>query len=236
MKKIFIIFILIFLCSCATNKQIIKYEPYRFNQYIQLSTLKFLPFKNFGNNFKAKITFTLKNGKNYSFYALVYKNNEFARVFCYTFFGKQVLDILFGGKDYVVVNAKPEVYIIYPNKIDEKESIFFFLKQVLHGIELNNANIINDCITGDYFNYRVVSCKESNFKKVFFYSKNGNLQREFNINDDEIILKLNGNILQVRFKEKIKRKNFKKDFFTSIQNYKRYYVKNLKIIEDNILK
>jgi hypothetical protein len=206
-KIFFIILITIFLYACANNQQIIKYKTYKFNEYIQLETLKFKPFKNY-DSFKAKIIFTLKNGKNYSFYALAYKDSNSARIFCYTFFGKQVIDILFDVKNYVVLGGKPEMYLICPNKVDEKESLFYFLKEVIYGVTLNNAKILNRCITGSYNNYKVVSCEDSNYKDVYFYNKDGILEREFNISDNEITLKLNGNILKVYFKEKINNKDF----------------------------
>ncbi len=236
LKKIFLLLIIfILLCSCGANRQIVKYKTYKFNEYIQLETLKFKPFKDY-NSFKAKITFTLKNGKNYSFYALVYKNKDYSRIFCYTFFGKKVIDIFFGLNNFVVPDNQREVYIIYPNNVDKKESLFYFLKEILSGIPIKNAKILNSCITGEYNNFKVVSCENSNFKKVYFYNKKGILKREFDISKKEIILKLNGNIIQVNFKEKIKSKNFKKDFFNYIKNFKTFYVKNLKTIEDNLLK
>ena len=229
-----------FLSGCAGNKIITKYKTYKFNEYIRLKTTLFKPFQD-NVSFKAKIVLTLSNGKHYKFYALIYNKKNIHRIFAYSFFGKRIIDIFFGVKSFIVVGGKPELYIVLPNKIDEKSSLFWFFREILEGIDINDSRLLNDCLTGKYKGFVVRSCKEDNFKKVFML-KGSKVIRSFEINDDEngfpgkISILTGGNKLEILYKSLLKPKDFKKEFFDYTKSFKVLYLKNMKAVEDAILK
>ena len=240
MKKYFkTVFILILLSvfGCTNVREIVKYKTYKFDEYIQLDSLTFKPFKD-RQFFKAKISIKLKTGKNYSFYSLVYSDKNKYRIFSYSFFGKKVLDIMFGIRNYVVIGNKNTLYLVEPNKIDKDKSLFYFFKDILKGIKINNAKIVNDCIKGTFRYFTVTTCEKDNYKKVFFYNnKTGMLAREFDIvNDSHIVLKIDENILDINIKENLKKTDFEKEFFKYVKFFDIVHVRNLKRIEDEILK
>ena len=235
-KTIFIL-ILLFFFGCSNVKEIVKYKTYKFDEYIQLDSLTFKPFKE-RKAFKAKIGIKLKTGKSYSFYSLVYSDKDNYRIFSYSFFGKKILDIMFGINNYVVIGNKNTLYLIEPNKIDKDKSLFYFFKDILKGIRIKNAKMLNGCIKGKFRDYTVTTCEKDNYKRVFFYSnKTGKLLREFNIfSDSHIILKVDENILDINIKKNLEKSDFKKDFFKYVKFFDIVHVRNLKRIEDEILK
>ncbi len=239
-KNFFILLFIIIFSGCAGNNLIVKYKTYKFNEYVQLKTTVFKPVQD-NVSFKAKIILSLPNGKRYKFYALVYNRGNIHRIFAYSFFGKKIIDIMFNKKNYIVLGSERKLYVVLPNKIDENESLFYFFKEVLKGVEIKDSKIEYNCLTGKYKRFIVKTCEKDNFKKVFFI-KNGKIERLFSLSHDDqgfpehITMQIGKNKLEVLFKDFLKNKDFEKEFFDYIKTFNVLYVRNMKAVENSILK
>ncbi|GEM_PF-4791803 len=238
-KIFFIITLAIFISSCIGVKEVIKYKTYTFNEYIQLQSLKFKPFIS-DDSFKAKIKLTLASGKSYSFYGMIYldRSGNIYRIFTYSLFGKNIIDIFFDkDKNYVTLEKEEILYVVETdNKVDSEKSLFYFLKNILAGIKVENAIIENSCVSGYFQDFYVKSCEIDNYKKIFFY-KNSQLEKYFEFPDDkEMIFEIGSEKLEIELKDKIENKDFVSNFLNYTKNFKIVKQESLKELEDRILK
>ena len=244
MKKIYrfsAVFLILFFFSCAQNVEIVKYKNfYNFNSFLKLKVLEFKPFPD-NIAFKTKNTLIfLNNNKKYTFYSVIYSYGNYCRIFCYALFGKRVVDLLFvRDKIFLVPSKGKNVFIVDVNKKFLTESIFNFLKDVVKGIELNNAYAENECYYGFYNGFEGRVCKKEGFRRLIL--KKGLQKREINIYEvkngfsHRIELNLGEKILKIEVKNILKpKKNPEKMFLKSIKNYKRVYIKNLLQFEKSV--
>ena len=220
--------------NCEYIKILIKYKNfYNFNGFLKLQSVKFKPFPD-NISLKTKNSLILlKSNKKYTFYSIIHSYNNYCRIFCYTLFGKRVADILFfNNQIYLVPSKNKEIYLIDLKKNISSKSIFIFLKDVVKGIQLDNAYGDDSCYYGFYNDFSGKCCKRDGFSSVEL--KKGDIFRSVKIIGEKnrlpykIILNFGDKILKIKILEILKpEKNPEKIFFETVKKYKRYYIKDL---------